>query len=97
MKPSLTDKSLCPVQKLALLLSDVWTMLIIRDLIVHKKRFCELERSLQGISTRTLTLKLTTLTQEGILTKEDSFYSLTKKGLRLKKVLRVMEQVGQEV
>jgi len=48
----------CPMTKTAQLLSDTWTMLIMHDLLSGSKRFCELERSLEGISTRTLTLKL---------------------------------------
>lgn len=95
MKPDLSNKHLCPVQKLALLLSDAWTMLIIRDLLLSEKRFCELEKSLEGISTRTLTLKLTKLTEEHIVQKKDNSYSLTKKGLTLREVIHAMEKVGK--
>ena len=71
---------MCPIQKLTQILSDEWTILIVRDLLVSSKRFCELEKSLTGISTRTLTLKLHKLVEEGILTHEDLYYTVTKKG-----------------
>lgn len=85
----------CPTTKAAILLSDVWTMLIIRDLLRSKMRFCELENSLDGISTRTLSLKLKRLEEENILTKSDLYYLLTKKGKGLKKVLSAMEAWGK--
>ena len=88
-------KKECPVQKIAGILSDTWTMLILRDLTVVKKRFCELEKSLVGISTRTLTLKLKTLQDEEIVTHKDSYYSLTKKGQKLKPVIKELEKVGK--
>jgi DNA-binding HxlR family transcriptional regulator len=42
-----------------------WTLLIIRDLAEGCSRFCELERSLEGISPRTLSLRLRGLEAEG--------------------------------
>lgn len=44
-----------------------------------------MEKWLDGISTRTLTLKLTRLTEEGLIEKNtDGYYQLTKKGSGLK-------------
>jgi DNA-binding HxlR family transcriptional regulator len=86
----------CAVSKTATLLSDPWTMLIIRDLLKTKMRFCELERSLEGISTRTLTLKLKRLESESIVTKiDDVHYALTTTGKKLKKVINAMESWGE--
>lgn len=85
----------CSVAKTATLLSDTWTMLIIRDLLKAKMRFCELETSLQGISTRTLTLKLKRLEEEGVATKSDLYYVLTPRGKKLKKVIDAMESWGR--
>ena len=93
MKSTHTD---CAVSKTATLLSDPWTMLIIHDLLASPLRFCELERSLTGISTRTLTLKLKRLETEGIVEKKDEVhYSLTVLGKKLKKVISAMEAWGQ--
>lgn len=86
----------CPIQKLIRILSDAWTILILRDLLITKKRFCELEKSLAGISTRTLTLKLQKLLEEGILEHRESYYSLTKQGKKLKPIINEIEKVGKK-
>ena len=85
----------CPVAKTAALLSDTWTMLIIRDLLKKRMRFGELERSLSGISSRTLTLKLKRLEEEGVTNKSETGYALTPQGKKLKKVINAMEAWGK--
>lgn len=85
----------CPVAKTALLLSDAWTMLVIRDLLKGQMRFSELEDSLSGVSSRTLTLKLKKLEEEGVITKNGLHYILTSKGKKLKKVIDAMESWGK--
>ena len=57
----------CPVCRTADIVCGKWTMLIIRDLAEGSCRFCELERSLEGISPRTLSLRLRGLEEEGVL------------------------------
>jgi DNA-binding HxlR family transcriptional regulator len=91
------NEATCPIQKAASLLSDEWTILIIRDLLASSKRFCELEKSLVGISTRTLTLKLQKLVEEGVLEHVDMYYSVTKKGSLLAPVLKKMADVGEKL
>jgi len=44
----------CPVCRTADIVCGKWTLLVIRDLADGRARFCELERSLEGISPRTL-------------------------------------------
>lgn len=59
-------------------------------------RFCELERSLVGISTRTLTNKLKRLESEEVVVKaDDVHYMLTPTGKKLKKVIDAMEAWGR--
>ena len=53
--------STCPVCRTAEIVSGKWTLLVIRDLADGSMRFCELERSLNGISPRTLSLRLRAL------------------------------------
>lgn len=78
-------------------MSDSWTMLIVRDLLAGNKRFCEFERSLQGISTRTLALKLKKLELEKIVKKtKDGAYSSTKKGKGLRLVEQAMRRYGEK-
>lgn len=87
----------CPVAKTAQLLSDAWTMLIIRDLLKGGLRFGEIEESLSGISSRTLTLKLKRLEEESIVLKSDLHYMLTSKGKKLKKIIEAMESWGKSI
>lgn len=84
------------MQKTAELLSDTWTILIMRDLIQKPRRFCELERSLNGISTRTLTNKLKNLAAQGLVKKRAEHYEATPKGKGLRAVDRAMRAYGEK-
>ena len=55
----------CPVCRTAEIVCGKWTLLLVRDLAEGRSRFCELERSLAGISPRTLSLRLRALEEEG--------------------------------
>lgn len=89
---------MCPVAAVAGLLSDVWTMRIIHSVLGMKQvRFCELERGLPGISTRTLTLKLKTLEEKGIFEKTDGGYVATVLGKKLKPVIAAMKKFGEAI
>jgi DNA-binding HxlR family transcriptional regulator len=97
MKEDMAKKETCPVTGVALLLSDTWTMLIIHKLLSSKKsmRFCELEQTLTGISTRTLTAKLKILSEKKIIKKDEQGYSLTKTGIQFKPVITAMHKIGK--
>ena len=60
----------CPVCATADIVCGKWTILVIRDLAEGRTRFCELERSLAGISPRTLSLRLRELEAQGIVARE---------------------------
>ncbi len=71
-------------------------MLVIRDLLGGPKRFCDLERSLEGISTRTLTLKLKKLEEERMVRKSaEGTYVVTEKGKGLRVVESAMRRFGE--
>jgi DNA-binding HxlR family transcriptional regulator len=78
-------------------------MLVIRDLAEGRSRFCELERSLSGISPRTLSLRLRGLEEQGIVERQ-TFpevpprveYSLTRKGEALVPLIEDMRRYGRE-
>lgn len=90
MKPLETA---CPITKVAVLLSDTWTMLVMHALMEDTKRFCDLERDLDGISTRTLTLKLKKLIDEGLIEKlETGAYKATARGKGLKIIENAMKR-----
>ncbi len=87
------DTVKCPITKVATLLSDTWTMLIMHFLIDGQKRFCDLEKKLTGISTRTLTLKLMKLIEDEMIIKTiDGSYTVTKKGKGLKLIENSMRR-----
>lgn len=67
-----------------------------RSLTEGPKRFCEMEKWLDGISTRTLTIKLKRLIDEGLIEKnEENFYHVTKKGAGLKIIEKAMLKYSQ--
>jgi DNA-binding HxlR family transcriptional regulator len=76
---------------------------VIRDLAEGRSRFCELERSLQGISPRTLSLRLRALEEEGIVRRQTYpevpprvEYALTEKGRALVPLIEDMRAYGRE-
>ncbi|MGB4759466.1 MAG: helix-turn-helix domain-containing protein [Candidatus Saccharimonadales bacterium] len=84
-------------------LGNKWTALIIRDLAAGCQRFCGLERSLAGISPRTLSQRLDDLEKFGIVTRKTyaevpprTEYSLTQKGQDLLPILRQMADWGEK-
>ncbi len=93
-----TNTTVCPVSVVASLLSDTWTMLIIHHLSSNSLlRFSELERTLTGISSRTLSLKLKRLEEQGLMEKTEHGYSLSKLGKQLKPVIKAMEKFGKQL
>lgn len=96
IKKNTQGKASCPLTQTAELLSDTWTILIMRALTEGPKRFCELERWLDGISTRTLTLKLVKLKKEGMLLKsKEGIYTATKKGTGIRIIEAAMIRYGK--
>jgi len=91
----------CPVCRTAEIVCGKWTLLVIRDLAEGRSRFCELERSLHGISPRTLSLRLRALEEEGIVERQ-TFpevpprveYALTDKGRALVPLIEDMRTYG---
>ncbi len=95
--------SSCPVCRTAEIVCGKWTLLVIRDLADGRSRFCELERSLAGISPRTLSLRLRALEEAGIVARQ-TFpevpprveYGLTDKGRALVPLIEDMRAYGRE-
>ena len=97
----MSSNDTCPVCRTAEIVCGKWTLLVIRDLAEGRSRFCELERSLHGISPRTLSLRLRALEEEGILERQ-TFpevpprveYALTDKGQALVPLIEDMRAYG---
>jgi DNA-binding HxlR family transcriptional regulator len=92
----------CPVCLTADIVCGKWTLLLIRDLAEGLSRFCELERSLSGISPRTLSLRLRALEEEGIVERHTFGevpprveYALTEKGRDLLPIIEDMRSYGE--
>jgi len=92
----------CPVCHTAEIVCGKWTLLLVRDLADGRSRFCELERSLAGISPRTLSLRLRALEEEGIVERHTYpevpprvEYALTAKGRDLLPIIESMREYGR--
>lgn len=97
------DNESCGVCATAEIICSKWTAIIVRDLARCDARFCELERSLGGISPRTLSLRLRDLEGYGIVERRTHAevpprveYSLTDKGRALIPIVDAMRTYGEQ-
>lgn len=93
----------CGVAKTLKIIGSKWTMLVLHNLFDNKKRFGELQKMLPGISSKTLSERLTALEKEGFISKKvyaevplHVEYNLTKKGLSLGKIFKTIEDWGEK-
>jgi len=101
VQPSSTHPETCPVLRTADIISGKWTLLILRDLSAGINRFSALERSLVGISPKTLSERLKALEKAAIVTRK-SFaevpprveYTLTEMGWDLIPLIEHMRDYG---
>ena len=96
------DKS-CVMHTLKIVGSK-WTILILHELCEGTKRFGELQRTLPGISPKTLSLRLQQLEKDGVVKKKIYAevplrveYSLTQKGQSLRNIIDTMRKWGEQV
>lgn len=92
----------CGVEKTLKILGSKWTTLILHNLFAGKMRFGELQRSMKGISPKTLSERLQVLEKEGIIRKKifaeiplHVEYSLTEKGKSFEDVINKMAEWGE--
>lgn len=103
MLPEISDDlPACPVETTLTLISDKWTVLILRDLLTGTKRFGELKKSLGGVSQKVLTSQLRQMEASGLLTRKVYAevpprveYTLTELGYSLQPVLEAMRDWGE--
>lgn len=95
------DVRCCPIEKTMRVIGGKWTILILRDLFSGTKRFGELQRSLPGISPKTLSERLKQLEAQSIIGREmypeippRVEYTLTEKGKSLESILDDMRTWG---
>jgi DNA-binding HxlR family transcriptional regulator len=87
-------RSSCPITNVLDLLGDKWTLLVIRDLVLGKRRFQEFMDSPEGIATNILADRLSKLEAGGLITRH-AFqnnptryeYALSQRGRDLEPIL----------
>lgn len=96
-------KTIGCVESATQILGDKWTPVLLRA--IHNQsqvRFCQLQDNVGGINPRTLTARLVSLEEQGIVTRcaDDTTrrecYRLTEKGEALMPILRSMAQWGKD-
>ena len=93
----------CPVRDVLDILGGKWAFSIVYALLDGKKRFKELERSVEGINTRMLVKELKSMEANKIVIREAFAtvpltveYSLTEKGKKLEPILAELYKWGLE-
>jgi len=92
----------CPIAKTLDVIGTKWTSLIIRDLLIEGTlRFSDLLKSMDGISPKTLSLRLKELEDHGVLERKvfpevppRVEYTLTEKGKRLEGIFIELKRFG---
>lgn len=94
----------CPVARALDVVGDRWTLLILRDLFLHKRRrFQDLQKSLVGVAPNTLSARLKSLESKGVLAREPYSqhpprleYVLTDKGRQLGPIVKALREWGSK-
>jgi DNA-binding HxlR family transcriptional regulator len=93
----------CPIACTLDIIGERWSLLIVRDLILRgPRRFQDFQASLRGISPNTLSARLKTLEEAGIVERRlydqhppRAEYVLTEKGAALRPVTRALREWGE--
>ena len=88
----------CPVARALDVIGDPWTMLVVRDLFLGKRRFAEIQRSLE-IPRATLVDRLERLIEHGVIERGPGSarpeYRLTEQGKDLRPVVLALKGWGE--
>ncbi len=98
MKRKSLELDVCPVARSLEAVGDIWSMLIVREAFLGRRRFGEFQKSL-GVAKNILTVRLRKLVTFGVLEQVPatdgsaySEYTLTEKGRELYLVLMALRQ-----
>ena len=94
----------CPVERTVAVIGGRWTVLILRDLLLHgPRRFQDFQDSLKGMAPNTLSDRLKTLEAHGIVERQfyeqhppRAEYMLTEKGRELGAIVMAMRDWGEK-
>jgi len=96
-------RSLCPVAAALDLIGDKWSLVIVRDMMIKKRRYQDFQNSPERIPTNILANRLKTLERHGIIkrrryqTRPIRYeYVLTRKGAELLPVLQQLALWGHK-
>jgi DNA-binding HxlR family transcriptional regulator len=92
----------CPIAEASKIIGDFWNLLIIRELLKGCLRFNQLQENISDITNSTLSDRLKKLAEQGIVLRKqyDTIppkveYTLTEKGMALKKVVNSISTFGE--
>jgi DNA-binding HxlR family transcriptional regulator len=96
------ERAECPIARSLEVMGDWWSLLIIRDALLGKRRFGEFHRSL-GLAKNILTVRLRALVDQGVLKGVPASdgsayqeYALTRKGRGVFPILVALRQWSEE-
>jgi DNA-binding HxlR family transcriptional regulator len=97
------ERSSCPITNVLDLLGDKWTLLVIRDLVLGKRRYQEFLASPEAIASNILAQRLNRLTAAGLIRRRAYQrnptryeYFLTDKGKALEPLLEAIIVWGKK-
>ncbi len=97
------QRSSCPITNVLDLLGDKWTLLVIRDLVLGKRRFQEFMASPEAIASNILSDRLNNLQAAGLITRRPFQrnpiryeYFLSKRGKALEPILEAIIVWGKK-
>ena len=92
----------CPVARVADIVGDTVSILILRDLIVSPRQFTDFGRAYEGVSSRTVAQKLRILEEAGFIARTPDKknyprvdYRVTHKGAAFADVIDTMRRFGK--
>ena len=96
---------LCPVARALDVIGEKWTLLILRDLTRNpSRRFQDLLDSLKGCAPNTLSARLSSLEEQGLIERRQyeqhpprMEYVLTAKGREVRPVLKALKAWGEKL
>ena len=94
----------CPVARTLDLIGERWTILLLRDLLLHgPRRFQDFQASLPGVAPNTLSARLKAMEDSGLVSRElynerppRLEYVLTAKGKSLGPIVKAMREWGSK-
>src|SRR5882672_7682838 len=98
------DIAECPVARTLDLIGERWTILLLRDLLLRgARRFQDFQQSLPGVAPNTLSARLKSLEESGLVQRKlynerppRLEYVLTEKGKSLGPVVKAMREWGNK-